>query len=85
MTIVPFEEEPPASLVVTSYDERHFVTYIRLLDATAEGADWREAVQIIFGIDPSSEPKRAQSVYAAHLARAQWMTTAGYKHLLKKK
>jgi len=84
MTIVPFEEQPPSSLVVTSYDERHFVTYIRLLDAEAEGADWLEVAWIVFGIDPSSEPGRAQKVHASHLERARWMTRSGYKHLLKK-
>ncbi|WP_190287409.1 hypothetical protein [Novosphingobium sp. LASN5T] len=53
MTIVPFEDSPPLSDTVTPYDERHFVTYLRLLDAADEGADWTEAVQIVFGIDPA--------------------------------
>lgn len=48
MTMPPFEAEPPASDTLTEYDERHLVTYLRLLDAAAEGADWREAVLIIF-------------------------------------
>ena len=52
MTITPFEDRPPQLDRVSSYDEKHLASYIRLLDAEAEGADWREAVSIIFGLDP---------------------------------
>lgn len=84
MTAPPFETQPPEDEGVTSYDERHLVTYLRLLDAETEGADWREATTIIFGIDPSQEPERAKAVYESHLARAQWMTQSGYRDLLKR-
>lgn len=84
MTAPPFETRPPQEEGVTSYDERHLVTYLRLLDAAAEGADWREAVSIIFGIDAAREPERAKAVHDSHLARARWMTQAGYRHLLKR-
>jgi hypothetical protein len=30
----------------------HMALYLRLLDAARDGADWREAVQILFGLDP---------------------------------
>jgi hypothetical protein len=60
------------------------ITYIRLLDADAEGADWREAVEIIFGLDPARDPERARIVHESHLARARWMTTAGYRQLLRR-
>jgi len=84
MTAPPFETHPPQDEGVTSYDERHLVTYLRLLDAEAEGADWREAVSIIFGIDAANEPERAKTVHESHLARAHWMTQSGYRHLLKR-
>ena len=29
----------PSSAALTTYDEEHLVTYLRLLDADAEGAD----------------------------------------------
>ena len=74
---------PPDGSRVTSYDERHLVTYLRLLDADEEGADWREVVSVIFGLDPAREPQRARMVHASHLARARWMTEAGYRHLLQ--
>jgi hypothetical protein len=47
MTITAFEDCPPQSAQLTAYDERHFATYLRLLDADEEGADWQEAVRII--------------------------------------
>lgn len=83
MTALPFDDSPPESARVTSYDERHFVTYLRLLDAAAEGADWRESVHIVFGIDPEREPERARLVHDSHLARARWMTEKGFRHLVR--
>ena len=84
MTIAPFELAPPQSDSITAYDEAHFVTYIRLLDANAEGADWREAVHYIFEIDADAYPERARQAHDNHLKRAKWMTETGYLLLLQK-
>jgi hypothetical protein len=84
MTTVSFDIAPPRSDSITAYDEAHFVTYLRLLDADIEGADWREAVEIIFGINPAQEPERAHTVHSSHLGRAKWMTESGYLQLLDK-
>lgn len=78
-----FEDRPPQLDRVGPYDQQHLASYIRLLDADAEGADWRQAVAIIFGIDPEKEPTRAKLVYDSHLSRARWMTEKGYRHLLE--
>ena len=83
MTKPAFQDRPPLTERVNAYDERHLVTYIRLLDADEEGADWREVVQIIFGLDAAQEPERARIVHDSHLARARWMTETGYRHLLE--
>ena len=83
MSTPSFEDRPPQLDRVSPYDERHLTSYIRLLDAAAEGADWREAVAIIFGLDPDKEPERARIVHDSHLARARWMTKKGYRHLLE--
>jgi len=82
MPALSFKDCPPDSDTLTEYDERHLVTYLRLLDAAGEGADWREAVAIIFHLDPELELARAKTVYDSHLARARWMTAKGYRHLL---
>ena len=31
--------------MLTRYDEEHVITYLRLLDADAKGADWREVAR----------------------------------------
>lgn len=84
MTVVAFEDSPPLAETITDYDERHMVTYIRILDATAEGADWREIVQVLFRLDAEHDPERAKAVHDNHLARANWMTGSGYRHLLQR-
>ncbi|MCX8999430.1 DUF2285 domain-containing protein [Rhizobiaceae bacterium BDR2-2] len=80
--IEPFEDTAPAGDKLTDYDRTHIRLYARLLDATADGADWQEIVEVLFGIDPLLEPERARHVHASHLARARWMTETGYRHLL---
>jgi len=73
----------PSAPTLTAYDQEHLVTYLRLLDGDAEGADWREIARIVLHIDPDREPGRARNAFASHLARAKWMTEHGYRHLLR--
>jgi hypothetical protein len=68
--------------VLTGYDEEHLITYLRLLDADAEGADWREVANVVLHIDPDRDPERARRAWESHLARAKWMTESGNRHLL---
>ena len=67
----------PNEPALTAYDEQHVVTYIRLLQAEGEGADWREVARIVLLIDPEREPDRARTAYQSHLARAKWVTEQG--------
>jgi Uncharacterized conserved protein (DUF2285) len=53
-------DEAPNSPTLTAYDHEHLVTYLRLLDADAEGADWREVAQLVLHIDAEREPDRAR-------------------------
>src|SRR6266403_1218181 len=41
----------PSDPVLTAYDEKHLVTYLRLLDADVEGADWREVARVVLHLD----------------------------------
>ena len=84
MTVPEFFDRPPASPKVTDYDEQHFITYLRLLDADVEGADWREVASIVFDLDVAAAPAHAELVHQSHLERARWMTTHGYRDLLEK-
>jgi hypothetical protein len=79
----PFLDAPPISQTLTAYDREHMVLYLRLLDSSRDGADWREAVQILFGLDPAREPHRCRQIHDTHLARAQWMTEHGYRDLAR--
>ena len=79
----PVEDNAPDATLLTGYDERHLVTYLRLLDAEADGADWQEVARLVLHIDPAQEPERARRAWESHLARAKWMTEKGYRHLLQ--
>jgi hypothetical protein len=68
---------------VTDYDRAHIVTYLRLLDAAAEGAAWEEVARIVLQIDPFAEPDRARRAFDTHLARARWLSEQGYRGLLR--
>jgi T6SS, Transcription factor, DNA binding domain len=72
----------PSGSVLTAYDEDHLVTYLRLLDADTEGADWREVARLVLHLDPVHESDRALTVFDSHLSRARWITEHGYRHLL---
>jgi|GraSoi2013_100cm_1033763.scaffolds.fasta_scaffold381560_1 hypothetical protein len=61
------------------YDMEHLVTYLRILDAEVDGADWAEVAHIVLHIDPSREPARARRAWHTHFARAKWMTEHGYR------
>lgn len=76
-------DEAPKASTLTAYDRDHVVTYLRLLDADAEGADWREVAQLVLHIDADREPDRARRAFDSHLARAKWMTEHGYRDLLR--
>ena len=79
-----FRDVPPDVPTVTDYDRSHAVLYLRLLDAEAAGADWKEVVALLFGLDPLTAPEHARRVHAAHLTRARWMSAQGYQELLRR-
>jgi hypothetical protein len=87
MTTPPLDpdvaDSAPDDPVLTVYDEKHLVTYWRLLDAEADGADWKEVARIVLHIDPDREPARARNAFDSHLARAKWMADHGYRDLLR--
>jgi hypothetical protein len=72
----------PCGALLTVYDEEHVITYLRVLDANAEGADWREVVRIVLHLDPDREPDRARNAFESHLSRANWMSGHGDQQLL---
>jgi hypothetical protein len=45
----------PTAPIPTGYDEQHLVTCLRLLDAAADGADWKEVARAVLHIDVARE------------------------------
>jgi hypothetical protein len=56
----PVRDDAPGEPSLTAYDRRHLITYLRLLDAAAADADWREVARVVLGLDPEREPERAR-------------------------
>jgi hypothetical protein len=73
----------PSDLSLTPYDQTHAVMYLRLPDAEADGADWREVAEIVLHINPARESQRARQAYESHLARTRWISESGYSLLLR--
>lgn len=73
----------PIDASLTGYDQTHAITYLRLLDAEKDGAEWQEVARLVLGCDPNTDPDCAWQTYESHLRRAHWMTTNGYEHLLR--
>lgn len=77
------EDEAPTGPDITLYDEAHFITYLRLLDADADGAEWEEVARIVLHRDPGDDTERQRRCWASHLDRARWMTKTGYRRILE--
>jgi len=75
-------DQVPMGPDITPYDEAHFVTYLRLLDAETDGADWTEVARIVLHRDPVMEADSARKCWESHLARAQWMVKIGCWRLI---
>jgi hypothetical protein len=43
-------DEAPNADTLTSYDREHLVTYLRLLEAEPNGADWEEVPAALTGL-----------------------------------
>jgi hypothetical protein len=70
----------PSDSVLTVYDEQHTVTYLRLLDADAEGADWRDVARIVRG--PVNETARIAAIRELLDRRPRlWQVSTGHGDL----
>ena len=52
-------DEAPLADELTPYDRARLVTYLRLLDADAEKADWTDIASAVLHIDATQEPQRS--------------------------
>jgi hypothetical protein len=78
----PITTAPPDSAQLNDYDRANVATYLKVLDADTLRVDWRTTARTVLAFDVDKDSTLARCIYDAHLARAHWMTTTGYKLLL---
>ena len=66
----------PIDSMLTPYDHEHLITYLRLLDADAEGADWREVARIVLHLDPEHDSDRARKTFESPFIARQMVDGA---------
>jgi type VI secretion system activator RovC-like protein len=71
-------DEAPDGPTITAYDRQHLATYLRVLDAHADGASWIEVSRTVLKLDPVRDPEGARRTWASHLMRARWMVAQGH-------
>jgi hypothetical protein len=78
----PVADTAPNGPAITRYDEQHYTTYLRLLDAEAAAADWKDVARAVLHLDPAADEPRAKQTWQSHLDRAKWLSEHGYRDLL---
>lgn len=76
-------QHPPNAPEPTGYDRAHLKTYLRLVDADRDGADWEEAARLVFGAGAARGRRDLREQHRAHLARARWLVNGGYLRLAR--
>ncbi|MBP6013327.1 MAG: DUF2285 domain-containing protein [Alphaproteobacteria bacterium] len=84
-TISRLSEVAPKAPRITAYDEAHFQTYLRLLDAQAHNAPVGDLVAIIREAAPQMNASKARAALRSHLNRAIWLSKQGYRSGLRKR
>lgn len=64
-------------------DREMMKTYLRLLDADRDQADWREVAAIILNLDVKKDPKGSRAVFERSLKQALWLRDRGYLRLVR--
>ena len=80
----PVADSAPTGPTITRYDEQHFTTYLRLLDAETAAADWKDVARAVLHLDPAADESRAKQTWQSHLDRAKWLSQHGYRDLLQR-
>lgn len=63
------DDEAPTGPDITIYDKEHFVTYLRLLDAVTDGADWKWRRSFSIAVRSRRKPAHAIAGRAISPAR----------------
>ena len=78
-----FRTQAPVSETITAYDRQCFKLYLMTINADNAATMWEDAYVQVFGVEIGSDLQKARTQYYSHLRRARWMTSSGYRLLLK--
>lgn len=73
----------PSDAIVTDYDQAHFLTYARILDAERDGLDWETGLTTILRRDFGDDVGAGKTCWDSHVGRAHWIVKDGLVALLK--
>lgn len=74
----PLDAIAPVGETVSDYDRHNLLTYAELISADDAGVDWVDGASTILGRDPAIDPEATKLCWDSHLARARWITGAGF-------
>jgi hypothetical protein len=80
--MAPTADMAPTDAIVTDYDQAHFLTYARVLDAERDGLDWETGLTTILHRDFGDALSAGKTCWDSHVERANWIVGDGLAALL---
>jgi hypothetical protein len=81
--MAPTANMAPTDAIVTDYDQSHFLTYARVLDAERDGLDWKAGLTTILHRDFGNDLTAGKTCWDSHVARAHWIVKSGIAKFLE--
>jgi hypothetical protein len=81
--MAPTANMAPTDAIVTDYDQAHFLTYARVLDAERDGLEWKTGLTTILDRDFGDNFAAGTTCWDSHVARAHWIIKSGIAILLE--
>lgn len=78
------DKGPPKLSQIGPPNAQKIAIYLRLLDAEQDEAGWKEAAEIILGLDVNSNPRKARLAYDNARKHALWLRDHGFLTLARK-
>jgi hypothetical protein len=79
----PTADMAPTDAIVTDYDQAHFLTYARVLDAERDGFDWAAGLKSILYRDFGDDGTMGKRCWDSHVERANWIVKNGIATMLE--
>lgn len=82
--VLPINRDGIVEIAGANLPDREMMKkFLRLLDAYHEQASWKEAAEIILGLDVESDLQGSRAVFDKTLKQALWLRDKGYLDLTK--